>query len=66
MTYSTNSFYCVSCRKKKTVYDDEICVKTLKNGVPALKSSCPSCGTNLTKFISFDKKAALTKRFGKC
>lgn len=65
-------FYCVSCRARKSVKADNICVKKYKNRVardgytPALRGQCAKCGTNLTKFIKYTDEAKLTKKFGKC
>lgn len=66
-----NQFYCVSCRKKVSSHPDDMCVEVFKNkrikgGVPALRSECTKCGTNLTKFIKHDSKASMIKKFGKC
>ncbi|MFC1790381.1 DUF5679 domain-containing protein [Patescibacteria group bacterium] len=43
------SFYCVKCRAKKEVSDDEVEKVTMKNGKPARKSKCPDCGTTMFK-----------------
>ena len=37
------NFYCVKCRAKKDT--DEVERVTMKNGKPAMKAKCPSCGT---------------------
>jgi RNase P subunit RPR2 len=37
--------YCVKCRAKKEVKNPE--KVTLKNGKPAIKGTCPTCGTKL-------------------
>jgi len=37
--------YCVKCRTKREIKDPEE-VK-LKNGRPAVKGTCPECGTNV-------------------
>jgi hypothetical protein len=59
-------FYCVGCGKAVTIKDvDDICVATLKNGVPALKSEC-KMGHKLTKFISKDDKKKMEKKYGDC
>ena len=59
-------FYCVGCGKAITIKDtDDICVKTLRNGTPALKSKCKQ-GHKLTKFISDDDKQNMVKKYGKC
>ena len=36
--------YCVKCREKREIKDPQ--ETTLKNGRPALKGTCPECGTN--------------------
>jgi NAD-dependent SIR2 family protein deacetylase len=37
--------YCVKCRDKREIKDP---VETkLKNGRPAIKGTCPECGTNV-------------------
>ena len=41
------SFYCVKCRAKKNVDDSEVEHVTMKNGKPASKSKCPTCGTTM-------------------
>jgi len=43
------SFYCVKCRAKKDVSDSEVERVTMKNGKPASKAKCPSCGTTMFK-----------------
>ena len=58
--------YCVVCGKVESVKDtDDICVKTLRNGTPALKSKCKH-GHKLTKFISDDDKQKMVEKYGKC
>jgi hypothetical protein len=37
--------YCVKCRQKRDMLNPE--VVTLKNGKPARKGKCTSCGTNM-------------------
>jgi hypothetical protein len=37
--------YCVKCRKKVEIKDAKKI--TMKNGKPATKGSCPSCGTGV-------------------
>lgn len=44
------SMYCVKCRAKKEVDNPE--QVTMKNGKPALKSKCPTCGTGMYKIGS--------------
>lgn len=39
--------YCVKCRAKKEVSDYE--EVTMKNGKPAVKAVCPTCGTKMFK-----------------
>lgn len=47
------SMYCVKCRAKKEVENAE--AVTLKNGKPAMKSKCPTCGTGMFKIGSAKK-----------
>ena len=64
--------FCVKCKQPKTVPADDLCVKIFKNKrmvggkVPALRSECPKCGTNLTKFIKHASTASMVKKYGKC
>lgn len=44
-------FYCVKCRAKKTVDDDECEKGVAKNGRPYVKAICPDCGTKMFKFV---------------
>ncbi|MDH3618217.1 MAG: DUF5679 domain-containing protein [Nitrosopumilus sp.] len=37
--------YCVKCRAKRDIKDPK--ETTLKNGRPAVKGTCPKCGTNV-------------------
>ena len=37
--------YCVKCRTKREIKDPE--EVTLKNGRPAVKGTCPECGTKM-------------------
>jgi Zn finger protein HypA/HybF involved in hydrogenase expression len=37
--------YCVKCRAKREIKDPQ--ETTLKNGRPAVKGTCPKCGTNV-------------------
>ncbi|AFS83344.1 MAG: DUF5679 domain-containing protein [Nitrosopumilus sp.] len=37
--------YCVKCRAKRDIKDPK--ETTLKNGRPAVKGTCPTCGTNV-------------------
>ena len=39
--------YCVKCKTKREVKDAQQI--TMKNGKPALKGSCPVCGTSMFK-----------------
>ena len=45
------TFYCVKCRAKKDVGENYEKV-TLKNGRPALKATCPDCGTGMFKIVA--------------
>ena len=37
--------YCVKCREKREIKNPQI--TELKNGRPAVKGTCPECGTNV-------------------
>jgi len=39
------SMYCVKCRAKKEVTNPQRV--TMKNGKPAMKAVCPTCGTQM-------------------
>ena len=39
------TLYCVKCRAKKEVSNPE--PVTMKNGKPAVKATCPDCGTKM-------------------
>jgi len=39
--------YCVKCRKPREIKDPKRV--TLKNGKPAMKGTCPVCGTGMFK-----------------
>lgn len=40
------TMYCVKCRAKKEADAEAV---TMKNGKPALKAKCPTCGTGMYK-----------------
>jgi endogenous inhibitor of DNA gyrase (YacG/DUF329 family) len=42
-------FYCAKCRKPVEVAD--VTYKTTKNGRHLAKANCPTCGSNLSKFV---------------
>ena len=45
--------YCVKCRAKKEIKNAvEV---TMKNGRPALKGVCPTCGTGMYKILPVKK-----------
>lgn len=41
--------YCVRCKDQREVKNAEMV--TLKNGRPALKGTCATCGTSAMKFL---------------
>lgn len=41
--------YCVKCKAKREIADAE--EVTMKNGRPALKGKCPTCGTGMYKIL---------------
>jgi hypothetical protein len=42
--------YCVKCKAKKEMKNAQ--KVTMKNGRPAMKGVCPSCGTTMFKILS--------------
>ena len=45
--------YCVKCKAKKEIDDSKLTKTTVgtKTKRPALKGSCPTCGTTVFKFV---------------
>lgn len=41
--------YCMKCKTKREIKDAQRV--ELKNGRPAMKGTCPTCGTNITRFL---------------
>jgi len=41
--------YCVKCRKKREIKD--LKKVKLKNGRPAVKGTCPKCGTKVFRLV---------------
>ena len=41
--------YCVKCKSKREIKDAQ--KVTMKNGRPALKGTCPTCGTGMYKIL---------------
>lgn len=41
--------YCVKCKEKREISDAEEVV--MKNGMKALKGTCPECGTKVFKIL---------------
>ena len=46
--------YCVKCKSKKDMKDAK--KVTFKNGRPAMKGTCPSCGTVMFKILPTSAK----------
>lgn len=46
--------YCVKCREKREIKDPQ--EVTMKNGRPALKGTCPVCGTGLFRLLGSKEK----------
>ena len=67
-----NQFYCVSCCDRKTIHSDDMCVQEFKNKraslgyTPALRSSCHTCRTPLTKFIKYSDVDRMVNKYGYC
>ncbi len=45
--------YCVKCKAKREMQGAKEVV--LKNGRPAMKGTCPVCGTNMVRFVKKGK-----------
>jgi len=41
--------YCVKCREKREMSNEERVV--MKNGRPAVKGTCPACGTKMFRIV---------------
>jgi hypothetical protein len=52
-TYMATEAYCVKCREKREMQDEE--EVTMKNGRPAVQGKCPVCGTKLFRIKSTKK-----------
>lgn len=48
--------YCVKCKEKREIKDPQ--EVTMKNGRPAVKGTCPVCGTGLYRMLSNKDKAS--------
>jgi len=46
--------YCVKCKAKRGMGDDAQRVE-MKNGRPAMKGKCETCGTGMYKILSMKK-----------
>jgi len=42
--------FCVKCKEKKTVPDDQTTMEKTAKGRKMLRAVCPTCGTNMAKF----------------
>lgn len=62
-------FYCVKCKKRVTAKADDIEFVRYNNSkmpdgyIPALRSECPKCDTNMTKFIPFSKEDKMEDKY---
>jgi len=67
MVMKEKQFYCVACRKKVTLPEDDIKFKNLKNykrgKVPALKGRCVKCDTKVTKFVKVKASKGLSQKY---
>ena len=63
-TSDKEQFYCVSCKKnvRKNRAEKNITVKQAKNGRWMMQSSCGTCDTKLTRFISNATAEAWTSK----
>jgi hypothetical protein len=51
---SSEEAYCVKCKAKKVMESAE--QVTMKNGRPAMKGKCGTCGTGMYKILPMNKK----------
>ncbi|HEY1017118.1 MAG TPA: DUF5679 domain-containing protein [Herpetosiphonaceae bacterium] len=56
MADENNEAYCVKCKTKRPIKDAKI--ETMENGRRALKGTCSTCGTKLTRFLPSEKKSS--------
>jgi len=47
---SLAEMFCVKCKEKKTVPDDQTTMEKTAKGRNMLRATCPTCGTKMTKF----------------
>ena len=47
---SSVEMFCVKCREKKTVPDDQTTIEKTAKGRNLLRATCPTCGTKMAQF----------------
>jgi|GEM_PF-1324693 len=47
---SLAEMFCVKCKEKKTVPDDQTTMEKTAKGRNMMRATCPTCGTKMTKF----------------
>ena len=47
---SLAEMFCVKCKEKNTVPDDQTTMEKTAKGRNMLRAVCPTCGTNMAKF----------------
>ena len=47
---SLAEMFCVKCKEKKTVPDDQTTMEKTAKGRNMMRAVCPTCGTKMTKF----------------
>ena len=50
METSLVEMFCVKCKEKKTVPDDQTTMEKTAKGRKMLRAICPTCGTKMAKF----------------
>jgi hypothetical protein len=48
--YSLAEMFCVKCKQKRTVPDDQTTMEKTAKGRNMMRATCPVCGTKMTKF----------------
>ena len=63
---SSMKFYCVKCRKSRSVAPSNMCLGTDKRRRHRLVSTCNKCQTSCFRYVKQDKVEALSRKLAKC
>lgn len=59
-------FYCVKCRKSRSVAPSNMCLGTDKRQRHRLVSTCNKCETSCFRYVKENKVEALSRKIAKC